>query len=182
MSSSFAVTFAGVPGSSKTIISNYLSVKFNLPVFNNDQLRFEVKEDMMVANINEPKVLAEYEKRYKERFEGLLLTRHPMLLDGSVDRRWSQTKLQLQQNGYSWLIISMDLSEEFLKHFFVVTGRPKFLAKLPKYIADHDNFNRLYSGDVGLSINDEKFTQRIKLSATALQHFLSELEINNPTG
>jgi len=41
----FCLTFAGAAGSSKTPISNYLSTKLLLPVFNNDAIRTEVIED-----------------------------------------------------------------------------------------------------------------------------------------
>ncbi len=173
MTKPFAVVFAGVPGSSKTIISNYLSAKFRLPVFNNDQLRFEVKEDMMADNINRPDVLAEYERRYKERFEELLATGHPMLLDGSIDRRWAETKEQLSRHGYGWFVIDMELSEEFLDKFFVATGRPKFLDKLPKYLDDHRIFMEKYSDDVSVQITDDTFKNRIDIAAKSLENFIN---------
>lgn len=176
MTKPYAVVFAGVPGSSKTIISNYLSVKFHLPVFNNDQLRFEVKEDLMADNINIPAVLAEYEKRYKERFEELLATGHPMLLDGSIDRRWPQTKKQLKKFGYVWFVIDMELSPAFLKKFFVATGRPKFLDQLPKYLDDHQRFMRDYAADVSLQITDELFFNRLQIAADGLIKFVNSLE------
>jgi len=176
MTKPYAVVFAGVPGSSKTIISNYLSVKFNLPVFNNDQLRFEVKEDLRAANINIPEVLAEYERRYKERFEELLSTGNPILLDGSVDRRWAQTKNQLMVAGYAWYMIDMELSEAFLEKFFVATGRPKFLDQLPRYIKEHDQFMQKYSDDVGLQITDELFLKRLQIAADGLTKFIDSLE------
>jgi len=176
MTKSYVVVFAGVPGSSKTIIANYLSVKFNLPVFNNDQLRFEVKEDMMAANINAPEVLAEFEKRYKERFEEFLTTGHPMLLDGSIDRRWKETKKQLGAAGYVWYMIDMEMTEPFLKDFFIATGRPKFLDQLPRYLEDHRQFMKQYSSDVSLQITDETFPDRLRLAADGLQAFLDKLE------
>jgi len=176
MSKSFAVVFAGVPGSSKTIISNYLSVKFGLPVFNNDQIRFEVKEDMMADNINRPDVLAEYERRYKERFEELLSTGHPMLLDGSIDRRWPQTKEQLKKFGYEWFLIDMELSKKFLDQFFVSTGRPKFLDQLPRYLEDHAKFMKDYSDDVNIQITDELFPKRLEIAASGLRTFIDNLE------
>lgn len=176
MSRSFAVVFAGVPGSSKTIISNYLSTKFNLPVFNNDQLRFEVKEDMRAANINTPEVLAEYERRYTERFEDFLSTGHSMLLDGSIDRRWPQTKEQLEKFGYGWFLIDMELTSEFLEKFFIATGRPKFLDQLPRYLDDHAKFMNKYSEDVNIQINDAHFPDRIKIAEAALRKFINDLE------
>lgn len=176
MSRSFAVAFAGVPGSSKTIISNYLSTKFNLPVFNNDQLRFEVKEDMRAANINIPEVLDEYERRYTERFEDFLSTGHSMLLDGSIDRRWGQTKKQLKKFGYAWFVIDMEFSPKFLEEFFIATGRPKFLDQLSKYLDDHAKFMKKYVGDVGVQITDDQFYDRLKIAESALRKFINDLE------
>ena len=175
MSQPFAVVFAGVPCSSKTIISNYFSAKFGLPIFNNDQLRFEVKEDMMADNINRPDVLAEYERRYTERFEELLATGHPMILDGSIDRRWPETKAQLEKFGYAWFLIDMELSESFLREFFVATGRPKFLDKLPRYLEDHRQFMERYSSDVSIQITDDMFLKRLELSASGLREFIDNL-------
>jgi len=38
----FVILFAGAVGSSKSPIANYLSPKLNIPIFNNDAIRFEV--------------------------------------------------------------------------------------------------------------------------------------------
>ncbi len=40
------ILFAGAVGSGKTPISNYLSYKLNLPIYNNDAIRSEVIEDL----------------------------------------------------------------------------------------------------------------------------------------
>lgn len=172
----FAVVFSGVPGSSKTIISNYLSAKFLLPIFNNDQLRFEVKEDMMAADINRPDVLAEYEKRYRQRLDELLSTGHPMILDGSIDRRWSVTKEHLDKFNYKHYMIEMAFSEAFLKNFFLDTGRAKFLDKLPKYLIDHQKFLDDYSTEISLRITDNRFKDRLKIAAEGVQDFINSLE------
>jgi hypothetical protein len=172
----YAVVFAGVPGSSKTIVANYLSVKFNLPVFNNDQLRFEVREDLMVDDINIPRALAEFEKRYKQRHLELLATGNSMILDGSVDRRWAEHKKQLQDAGYVWYMIDMCLSEEFLTKLFTATGRANFLTRLPGYLEQHEQFMQKYSNDVRLRITDDEFPDRLELSAEGLQAFLDTLE------
>lgn len=47
------ITFAGAVGSSKTPISNYLSTKLNLPIFNNDAIRSEVIEDLGIFDSEE---------------------------------------------------------------------------------------------------------------------------------
>lgn len=172
----FAVVFAGVPGSSKSIITNYLSVKFALPVFSNDQLRFEVKEDMMSDDINRPDVLSEYERRYVERFEELLATGNSMILDGSIDRRWAQIKKQLIDHDYYWFVIDMELSSTFLIKLFVATGRPKFLSQLPSYLKQHKEFMNKYSADISLKLTDGDFKGRLKLTERGLRTFIKSLK------
>src|SRR4051812_12106479 len=110
----YAVVFAGVSGSSKTPISNYLSWKFGLGILNADQLRAEVKEDFLVETILDPKALAEFEKRYRERSEEILQSGRPIIFDGSVDRRWQERKDQLESHGYTWFLVSLNLSMDFL--------------------------------------------------------------------
>jgi dephospho-CoA kinase len=44
MAQSFVIVFAGVPGSSKSIVAYYLSETYSLPIFSTDNIRFEVKE------------------------------------------------------------------------------------------------------------------------------------------
>lgn len=169
----YAVVFAGVPGSSKTIISNYLSGKFGLPVFNNDQLRNEVKEDMLVDNINIPEVLAEFEKRQTQRRVEILATGRPVIFDGSVDRRWPETKKQLQDAGYDWFMIELELSREFLVKLFTSTGRAKFAeTKLDNYLQHNNEFVEKYVDDITLKITDATFKDRLRVSADALQAFL----------
>jgi hypothetical protein len=175
MKKPYAVVFAGVPGSSKTIVANYLSIKFNLPVFNNDQLRFEIKEDLLVDNINIPEALAEFEKRYKERYLELLATGNPAIVDGSVDRSWVKHKKRLKKAGYIWYMINMELSKEFLEKLFNSTGRSKFLTRLPGYLEQHRRFMQKYSDDVNLQITDDKFKDRLKLASEGLQKFINKL-------
>lgn len=58
------ITFAGCVGSSKTPISNYLSTKLNLPIFNNDAIRSEIIENKGFLNIEEHKKIRD--RRLKE--------------------------------------------------------------------------------------------------------------------
>jgi hypothetical protein len=171
----YAVTFAGVQGSSKTIISNYLSWKFGLPIFNNDQLRAEVKEDLMVDNINIPEALAEFEKRMTGRRLEIFATRRPIIFDGSVDRRWEESKKQFLDADYDWFLVSLNLSKEFLVKLFNSTGRAKFAqTKLDGYLKQHEEFVDKYDSDVSVRITDETFKDRLKVSADGLQSFLDK--------
>jgi 2-phosphoglycerate kinase len=69
MSKPYVVIFSGVPGSSKSIISNYLSYKFNLPILNNDQIRWEVCEDYLIDSIHISGAKEEFHRRFKARRE-----------------------------------------------------------------------------------------------------------------
>lgn len=47
------ILFAGPIGSGKSPIANYLSYKLNLPIFNNDTIRTEVREDLLKMDVEE---------------------------------------------------------------------------------------------------------------------------------
>ena len=186
MSKPYAVVFAGVPGSSKTIIAYYLSGKFGLPMFSNDQLRYEVKEDMLVdglvlkedllaKGINQPLALAEFERRLTSRMEELIATGRPLIIDGSVDRRWPERKNQLIKHGYDWFMINMELSRGFLEHLFSATGRANFIPQLDKYFADHQAFFKKYGGEVAVEINDFNFSNRTIVATKALEKYTKSL-------
>lgn len=171
----YAVVFAGVPGSSKTIVSNYLSCEFGLPVFNNDQLRNEVKEDLLADNINTPHVLAEFKRRHSERLESFLAKRRPMILDFGMDRSWEYVKSELQKAGYDWFLIDMDLSRPFLVNLFTATKRAGFAqTKLDNYLKQHDEFVAKFHNDISVKITDGKFPNRNKVAAEALDNWLKK--------
>jgi predicted kinase len=176
MSRPFAVVFAGLPGTSKSIIAFYLSGKFGLPMFNNDQLRFEVKEDLLADNINRPDALAEFERRLTERVDEILSTKRPIILDGSVDRRWVERKAQLDKHGYGYFLINMELSPEFIENLWIMTGRQALISKyLYPYIPDHQKFLEHWHDEINLEINDRNFMDRNKIAAVALQEFVKDL-------
>ena len=182
----YAVCFAGVPGTSKSIIAYYLSSQFGLPILSNDSLRYEVKEDMLVAKlvlpedlikkgINQPKVLAEFERRLSQRRKELLKTGRSIIFDASVDRRWPEIKSELQAAGYSWFMISMELSRQFLEKLFGATDRKDFLPQLDDYFKNHQQFLKRYRSDINLEIDDANFQNRLKIAATELQKFIDGL-------
>jgi predicted kinase len=183
----FAVVFAGVPGSSKTIIAVYLSGKFNLPMFSNDTLRYEVKEDMLVERlvlpedllqrgINAPVALAEYERRLQQRHEELLSTGQSIIFDGSVDRTWTGRRQRLIDAGYAWYLISIELSRPFLEALFNATGRASSIAELDHYFEHHERWLELHAGDVDLEITDANFRNRREVAADGLSGLLERLE------
>lgn len=174
MKKPYAVAFAGVPGSSKTPIAFYLSIKFGLPIFNNDELRNEVRENLLTDDIRSPRASAEFERLTKERHEQALSTGRPVIFDGSVDRRWPETKKQLQDHGYSWFLINLELSLPFLTKLFSSTGRGAFVeTKLANYLKQHNDFRAAHQGDISLEITDKDFINRMEVTATGLEQFLS---------
>lgn len=173
----FAVVFAGVPGSSKSIVANYLSITFGLPIFNTDNIRYEVKEDLRVDDINIPKALDEYHKREEVRRTELLKSGKSFIFDGSVDRCWPELKKQLEEFGYRWFMVDMELSETFLRQLFGATSRKRFAAEeLDTYLKQHEAFMQKYRDDISLQITDETFQNRLELAATDLRAFLSAHE------
>jgi len=187
MTKPYAIVFAGVPGSSKTIVAHYLSAKFHLPIFSSDVLRYEVKEDMYLENLsikddlmfdninNIPGAIDEFEKRMTKRRLELLATGQPVIFDGSVDRRWAETKKQLQDNDYTWFMIDMELSRSFLEELFAKTGRQHFLPQLDSYFRHHREFLDKYAHDISLKITDQIFKDRNQVAAEALEKYIDSL-------
>ncbi len=173
MAKPYAVVFAGVPGSSKTIVAQHLSCRFGLPIFSSDVVRSEVKEDLLASNINKPEALAEYEKRYEARFAKLLAEGSPLIFDNSVDRRWSTIKHKFQDEGYEWFMIDMELSRNFLVRLFKATGRQKFIdEEMDAYLMQHQSFLNRFDEDINLRITDYTFAKRLVVSENGLRQFL----------
>ncbi len=165
----FCLTFAGVVGSSKTPISNYLSVKLLLPIFNNDALRTEVIEDLGTFNFEE------YLHRRDTRLKEILESNISFIYDASVDRRWADLKKWLDSFDYHHFIISLDLSKELLIQLHQVKKYFDSLNRLDQLIQDHNNFLKQFSSDINLHITDKEFHQRLKISFEAVKKYLKFL-------
>jgi predicted kinase len=173
MKQPYIVVFAGAPGSSKSIVSHYVSMEFSLPILNRDTIRSEVKEELLVSNINEPHALVEFEQRFTDRWEEALALGESFILDGSVDRSWPYTKQELQAAGFCWFMIDMELSREFFTELFTATKRPKSIGQLDMYLGQHEAFMSKYRADVNIEINDAAFPRRCELAAEGLASFLA---------
>jgi hypothetical protein len=90
------ITFAWPVGCSKTPISNYLSTKLNLPVFNNDAIRSEVIEDLWFFNNKE------HIKRRDLRLNEIMELGVSFICDLSIDRKWDLFKKQLTDNNFKY--------------------------------------------------------------------------------
>ncbi len=170
----FVITFAGVPGTSKTIISYHLSMTLGLPIFSTDNLRYEVREDLRVANANLPEARLEYERRYNERWAAALAARAPFIRDGSVDRQWIPVKAELQAAGFGWFLIDMELSRSFMRELYLATGRPGAARELDSYVTQHETFMARHSADISIRIGDEDFPRRRELAEVAVREFLTQ--------
>lgn len=169
----YAICFAGVPGTSKSIISHHLSCEFGLPIFSTDNIRFEVREDLRVDNINIPQALAEYEKRSKARREYFLSLGRPLVLDSSMDRKWPEVKEELHTYGYDHYMIAMEMSRGFIEGLYRETGRPEAVDELDHYMRQHNAFMDKYGHEAALTINDDSFADRLRLSVEGLQKWLA---------
>jgi len=154
----FCITFAGAIGSSKTPISNYLSTKLNLPVFNNDAIRSEVTEDLGVFDS------AEHIKRRDSMLKEIIENGVSFICDASVDREWNEYKKRLIANNYQWFIVSLDLSKDFLVHLYKAKGYDESLKRVDELVNDHNVFLENNKEDVGLHITDEDFKKRCQIS------------------
>jgi len=164
----FCLLFAGVPGCSKTPTAIYLSLKFSLPVFNNDAIRTEVKEDKGFFHEEE------FLKRRNERLKEALEKGNSFILDASVDRRWQEVKEKLLFYGYDYCLISFNLGKDFLIQLYKAKKYADFFKDLDKLFADHENFLQYYQGDVYLNLTETDFPQRLTLAYQAVGRFLKE--------
>lgn len=173
MEKPYAVVFAGMPGTSKTPIAHYLSCEFGLPILSTDQIRFEVREDLRIDDINKLGGIEEYQRRLQERYNRLMSTRTSFIFDGSMDRRWAERKQRFLQSGYDWFMISMELTKPFLAGFYGATGRASWADKnLDYYLGQHNEFMAEHSADINLQIDDNNFADRLKIAAEGLKRFL----------
>lgn len=154
----FCITFAGSVGSSKTPISNYLSTKLNLPVFNNDAICSEVTEDLGFFDS------AEHIKRRDLMLKEIIENGTSFICDASVDREWKEYKKRLVANNYRWLIISLDLSKDLLVRLYKSKGYDESLKRVDELINDHNVFLENNKADVGLHITDKDFKRRCQIS------------------
>ncbi|NCA93922.1 MAG: hypothetical protein GX765_01310 [Candidatus Moranbacteria bacterium] len=160
------ITFAGAIGSSKTPITNFLSTKLNLPVFNNDAIRSEVTEDLGEFDPDE------HLKRRNERLMNILEDGTSFICDLSVDREWKDFKKQLSQKGYHVFIISLDLSKDFLVRLYKSKGYFESLKRIDETINDHNIFLDNHKDDILLHILDKNFERRCQISYEEINRWI----------
>lgn len=131
----------------------------------NDAVRTEVIEDR--GFLDEEKFLQIRDKRLKN----ILERRISFILDASVDRRWKILNEWLKKYNYNWIIISINLSKDFLMKLYQVKGYAYSLKSIDKIMSDHDNFLKNYSQEVKILINEDNFPQRLEVCYQAVRKY-----------
>jgi predicted kinase len=157
----YCITFAGVVGSSKTPIAHHLSWKLGLPVFSNDILRTEVREDLLRFDQDE------YVRRRNERSQELITSGRSFIYDASIDREWPRLSEWLQTKNYQHFIISLDLSRELLNKLYEAKGYAEG-HRLEELMSQHESFLADYGGLVGAHVTDANFDRRLEVSLAAV--------------
>ncbi len=152
------ITFAGVVWSSKTPITNYISTKLNLPVFNNDAIRSEVIEDCGTLDIKD------HRNRRNSRLEEIIKSKQSFICDLSVDREWKEFKELLVSNGYQYFVISLDLTKDLLIQLYQAKWYSESLERINQLIKEHNLFLKEYSDDININISDKDFLNRCQIS------------------
>lgn len=174
MSNPFVICFAGVSGCGKSSIAHELSIELAIPRFELDKIRQEVKDDFWAKDFQRSDVLDAFNERAKERYLRLLERRQSHVLDSSVDRVWGELKHLYEKNGFRWFLISFDVSDSRMQRLYDLYGNAD-PAEIPRYSEQHQDFLRKFAGDIGLSIGDETFSERLMLSSQRVRDFLEKL-------
>ncbi len=169
MKNKFCITFAGPPGSSKTPIATYLSCQLNLPIFNKDAIRTEVKEDLLVSSEEET------HSRAHTRISALLNSSRSFILDISVDRNWSETKENLKKFGYRHFVISLDFTKELLVKIWKAKKYDQF-QYLDDWIVDHNKFVANHKDTIDIHLTDKDFPHRLELCLEATKEWLAKTD------
>jgi hypothetical protein len=153
-----SLLFAGTPSSTKTQIATYLSWQFGVGIFSTNVIRREIHVKDMSTELDIPALDALRDERLKV----LTQSRRDFIYDASVDRRWGELKQHLEDAGYEWKLISLDLSKELITRLDTIGDRhmadPK---RLGMYFQQHQDFLAQFGADVSLSITDENFSDRL---------------------
>jgi hypothetical protein len=174
MSKPFVISFAGVPGASKTPIAFELSCKFQLPILQRDAIRMEVREDLRVPNLEDEAAFREFDTRADHRFQSLLKHNVCFISDSSADRSWEeQVHTQLQEHGYDYFIISIDLSKDFVQQLYEANHSGS-ASDLEHYYAQHEKFLSGYTENIGVHITDKDFAERMSICTRAVKVFLAD--------
>ena len=141
----------------------------NLPIFNNDAILSEIIENKGFWDIEEHRKIRD--RRLKEVLDSWI----SFIADISIDREWIGFKEQLSKYTYKYFIISLDLSKELLIKLYQAKGYDESLKRLDTLLQDHEKFLKKFSDDVGFSISDDQFLNRLELSLKNVDDWIKGL-------
>lgn len=153
------ICFAGVPGCDKSSVAYRLSWELGMPIFSNDAIRKEIK----IEHEGELDIPA-YDERRKEYMDSLFSQHRSFIYDASVDRRWEEFKQEAGKNGYDWLLISFDLSPDFVRELGKSSASTIAEEHMINYHKHHQKFLEQFGSDATLRITDDIFSRRFELA------------------
>ena len=152
----FFISYAGAIWCGKSPITNYISTKLWLPVFDTDAIRSEVVEDLMKFDE------IEINKRIKERLNSVIEDWKSFIYDASIDRtRWILKEI-LIKNNYKFFIISIDLDRDTLLSFYKAKSYSESIKMVDKVYEDHQKFLKDFWEDIDMHIDIKTYKNRLK--------------------
>ena len=152
----FFISYAGAIWCGKSPITNYVSTKLWLPVFDTDAIRSEVVEDLMKFDE------IEINKRIKERLNSVIEDWKSFIYDASIDRtRWVLKEI-LIKNNYKFFIISIDLDRDTLLSFYKAKSYSESIKMIDKVYEDHQKFLKDFWEDIDMHIDIKTYKNRLK--------------------
>ena len=152
----FFISYAGAIWCGKSPITNYISTKLWLPVFDTDAIRSEVVEDLMKFDE------IEINKRIKERLNSVIEDWKSFIYDASIDRtRWILKEI-LIKNNYNFFIISIDLDKDTLLSFYKAKSYSESIKMIDKVYEDHQKFLKDFWEDIDMHIDIKTYKNRLK--------------------
>ena len=173
MNQPYVICFSGMPGTFKSQLAHRISLQYALPRFERDLLREEAKTDHDTDDVNDPLALKQFNETTQRLVDDLLSRKISFVLDSSVDRRWPEIKSQLTAAGYKFMVISLDLSEGYVRSFYERYATDN-LPHFEGYSAQHQAFVQEHQADIALSIKDADIPRRIELALAAVARFLAK--------
>jgi hypothetical protein len=157
MQEPYVILFAGVPDVGRLAAVNYISIRLNLPVFSNDALRYETRLQNRQLQLDVPK----FDTLRDERFGWVLKNHKSFIYDAGIDRRWPELKPELEKNGYSWKIISFNLSDELAQKLWREVSGNQPNEDEPNWLRQHADFVKKHGFEVDLKITDSELPHLI---------------------
>jgi len=165
------VCYAWAIWSWKTPITNYISTKLWLPVFDTDAIRSEVREDLLVWDEDEVK------NRANNRLNSIIKEWKAFIFDVSVDRTWWNLKEILLENHYNYFVISIDLDKKTLSSFYNAKWYDESMQRIDKVYEDHEKFLKDFPDDINIHINETNYQNRLENVYKVVNQRIKKLEM-----